>query len=320
MIFDTTTALRSTLRRGIGLGVGLIALAIVLTGCDTNVGGNPNPETPSVTDYATEVAALSSLGNAIQQAGLADQLDGSGPFTVFAPTNDAFSAIETQELMLPRNSALLEEVLTYHVVPQDITTDDISNGMTVETLEGDELTFRVFEDSITVNSARITNPDANASNGTVHVVNGVLLGAVDAVSRAALMPRFSILRRLIDEAGLVSTLRGAGPNTTAGLTVFAPTNAAFLAALDADDSGRIEDDEVPAESTLQSILQYHVLDDEFFAADVPMTATDVPTLEGSNVTVQRSSGSVTVNGANVVAADVAVENGVIHGIDTVLMP
>lgn len=320
MIFDTIATLRSTLRRGIGLGVGLIALAIVLAGCDTNVGSTPNPETPSITDYATEVAALSALGDALQQAGLADQLDGDGSFTVFAPTNDAFGAIEAQELMLPRNEALLEEVLTYHVVPQDITTENISNGMTVETLEGDELTFRVFEDSIKVNGARITNPDANASNGTVHVVNGVLLETTDAVDRAALAPQFSILRRLIDEAGLAEALRGAGPNATAGLTVFAPTNAAFLAALDADGSGRVEDDEVPDESTLQSILQYHVLDDEFFAADVPTSATDVPTLEGSTVTVQRSSGSVTVNGANVVAADVAVENGVIHGIDTVLMP
>lgn len=320
MITDTLSALRAALRRGLGLGVSCLALALVLVGCDTDVGSNVQPDTPSIADYATEVAALSTLGDALEQAGLVGTLDGGGPFTVFAPTNDAFSAIEAGELTLPRNEALLEEVLTYHVVEGDITTADISNGTTVETLEGDELTFRVFEDSITVNGARITNPDANASNGTVHVIDGVLLETTDAVDRAALAPQFSILRRLIDEADLDDALRGPGPDAAAGLTVFAPTNAALLAALDADDNGQVGDDEVPAESTLQSILQYHVLDDEFFAADVPMAATAVPTLEGSDVTVQRSDGSVTVNGANVVAANIGVENGVIHGIDAVLMP
>lgn len=107
--------------------------------------------------------------------------------------------------------------------------------------------------------------------------------------------------------------------------MFAPTNDALLAALDADDSGRIEDDELP--SNLADILQHHVLDSVFFAGDVPTTPTEVQTLEGSDITVVRDgeSGAVTINPgdsdeASVAAADVRVENGVVHGIDAVLLP
>ena len=102
--------------------------------------------------------------------------------------------------------------------------------------------------------------------------------------------------------------------------MFAPTNDAFLAALDNNDNGQIDDDEIP--SSAAEILQYHVLDDVFFATDVPTSETNLPTLEGSELTVVRSGSDVAINpgaeNASVVAPDVAVENGVIHGIDTVL--
>jgi uncharacterized surface protein with fasciclin (FAS1) repeats len=117
-------------------------------------------------------------------------------------------------------------------------------------------------------------------------------------------------------------LSGAGPDGEDGITVFAPTNEAFLAALDANDNGTIDDGEIP--SNAGDILQYHVLDDIFFAADVPTMETALPTLEGSDVTVVRSGSDVTINpdadDASVVAPDVEASNGVIHGIDTVLIP
>ncbi len=91
-----------------------------------------------------------------------------------------------------------------------------------------------------------------------------------------------------------------------------------MAALDSDDSGEVESDEIP--SNADEILQYHVLDSVFLAGDVPTSATDIPTLEGTDVTVQRSNGTVTVNGNEVSVPNVEVDNGVIHSIDTVLMP
>ena len=312
------------------LGAGLLALAFVAVGCDSEDLGDASPQAPSITDITGEIDALSTLDGALDQAGLKDDLSGSGPFTVFMPLNSAFDQIETRELTLPRNEALLTEVLTYHVIPQEIKFRE-SGGLgagttqTFQTLEGDSVTVSVTEGAITVNGVAVSNADVDASNGVAHVVDGVLLETTDAVDRAALAPQFSILRRLIDEAGLESPLRGSGPDDSEGLTVFAPTNDALLAALDGDDSGRIEDDELP--SNLADILQHHVLDSVFFASDVPTTETDVQTLEGSDVTVVRDgeSGAVTINPgasdeASVAAPNVRVENGVIHGINAVLFP
>lgn len=318
--------------RAVPVLAGALVLALVLAGCDALTDddlGDSNPQTPSIVDYVVEVDALSVLEQAATRAGLVEALGGDG-LTLFAPTDAAFNAIDTSDLLADGNADLLEEVLTYHVVPEVVNIREgdgrIPRGesRTYQTLEGQDLTVSVAEDGrITVNGVLVSNNDANASNGVVHVVDGVLLETVDAVDRAELAPRFRILRRLVERAGLSNLLRGPGPDAGEGLTVFAPTNEAFLDALDGNDNGRIDDGEVP--STLSDILAYHVLDSVFFAGDVPTTATDVETLEGSTVAVQRSTADdgsvvVTVNGNPVAVPNVAVENGVIHGIGAVLLP
>lgn len=300
------------LRRGLGAGVALLALAMIMAGCDTNVGGNPDPETPSITDYATEVSALSTLGAALQEAELASTLDGGGPFTVFAPTNDAFAP----PIALDSNPAVLRKVLRHHVVSGEITSDQLTDGQTVQPLDGNALTISVG-DAVMVNRVTVTNPNAEASNGIVHVVDGLL---IDAVDRATLTPRFSLFAELVGEANLASALRTAGPND--GRTIFAPTNAAILGALDANDNDRLDDSEIPANAA--DILRYHVVNNAYRAADVPTSETALTTLEGSDVTVVRDGDAVTINpndeGASVTTPDVVVDNGVIHGIDTVLLP
>ena len=314
MSFDTIAAYFSTLRRWIGLSLGLLALALVSTGCDTNVGSNAQPQPPSITDYATELRALSTLGEALQEADLASTLDGEGPYTVFAPTNDAFAP----PIELKANPAVLRKVLRHHVVSGRVTSDQLSDGQTVWPLAGNSLTIGVGA-NVTVNRATVTNPDANASNGVVHVVDGLL---VDAFDRAILTPRFSLFAELVGTANLESAIRAAGPDD--GRTIFAPTNAALLEALDANENDRIDDSEIPANAA--DILSYHVLNSVFLADDVPTSETSVQTLEGSAVTVVRNgeSGAVTINssdeGASVTTPDVVVDNGVIHGIDTVLLP
>lgn len=313
------TALATTPRRWITLGIGVLVLFLVGTGCDAFTDddlGDADPQTPSVAEIVTEVRALSTLEEGATKANIIDDLETDG-ITLFAPLNGAFDPIDTNTLLSGQNQGLLKEVLTYHVVPREIAAEDISDGMTVETLEGDSLTFSTA-DGVSVNGASVTNADVSASNGVVHVIDGVLIETVDAVDRTDLTPQFSVLRKLIGEAGLTSTLRGPGPDASEGLTVFAPTDEALLGALDENGNGAIDDEEIP--DNIGSILQYHVLDNVFFASDVPSSATDVETLEGSDVTVQSSDGTVTVNGNEVTVPDVEVENGVVHGIDAVLMP
>ncbi len=251
---------------------------------------------------------MSALEGAVAEAGLVETLDTGGPFTVFAPTNDAISPAIDPSL----NRQVVGKVVRHHVVNGEVTSDQLSDGQTVSPRAGDDLTIGVGE-NVTVNRATVTNPDANAQNGVVHVVDELL---ADAVDRATLTPRFTLFARLVKEADLAGALRGPGAND--GRTIFAPTNEALLAALDNDDSGEVESDEIP--SNANEILQYHVLDSVFLAGDVPTSATDVPTLEGTDVTVQRSNGTVTVNGNEVSVPNVEVDNGVIHGIDAVLTP
>jgi uncharacterized surface protein with fasciclin (FAS1) repeats len=305
---------------GLTFLLGLATLGLVLTGCDDESGVTQPPE-PNIVEVAQTQDNLSTLVSALDAAGLADDLQGDGPFTVFAPANAAFDAIDADELT--GDQELLQEVLQYHVIAgQEITAGEISDGQTVETLEGESLTFGVENGTVTVNGATVTSANVQASNGVIHIVDGVLLETVTAVDRVVLTPEFSILQELVVDAGLASALSGPGPDGEDGLTIFGPTDDAFLAALDADGSGAVEDDEVP--SNAGAILQYHVLDDVFAASDVPTTETDLPTLEGSDVTVVRSGSDVTVNpgdeNASVVDADIDVSNGVIHAIDAVLTP
>jgi uncharacterized surface protein with fasciclin (FAS1) repeats len=318
------------LRRTLTLGAVLLLVAAVVTGCDDEDLGDANAVQPSLGEITSEVQALSTLNSALQQAGLAETLQNdAGPFTVFMPVNGAFESIETNELLLDRNEALLTEVLSYHVVPQRIKFREGSGALgagttqTFETLEGDSLTVRVTDSEILVNGTTVSNADVDATNGVAHVTEGVLLETTDAVDRAALAPQFSTLRRLIEEAGVGSTLRGMGPDASDGITVFAPTNEAFLAALDANDNGRVDDDELP--SNLSDVLAHHVVDGVYFAEDVPTgSAATLSPLAGPDLTAERSDDGVTVSSpgetGSVVAADVRVENGVIHGIDTVLLP
>lgn len=305
----------TSVRRWGRFGIGLLALALVVTGCDAFIDqdlDDSTPQSPTVAGYVQEVPALNSLEGAVAEAGLVGTLDSGGPFTVFAPTNDAFSPAIDPSL----NQQVVEKVVRHHVVDGDVTSDQLSDGQTVTPLAGDDLTIGVG-DGVTVNRASVTNADANATNGVVHVVDGLL---ADAVDRATLTPRFTIFARLVKEADLADPLRDPGSND--GRTIFAPTNQALLETLDDDDSGEVESDEIPSDAG--DILQHHVLDSVFLAADVPESETDVTTLEGSDVTVVRSGDAVTVNpggeDASVTVPNVEVDNGVIHGIDTVLTP
>ena len=278
-------------------------------------------------DRTVLTSALSTTQAAIEAAGLDganSPLRGDGPLTIFAPLNSGFDGLEVDELAGRPN--LTGRILQYHAISgRRIEAADLSNGETPQTLEGGTITVEgvgVDTAAVTLNGVPVSVTDIQTENAVIHLIDGVLLQRINAVERASITANFSVLQELVGEAGLASALSGPGPDGEDGLTVFAPTNDALLAALDANGNGEIGVGELPSDSELQSLLEYHVLDDVFFASDVPMMETALPTLEGSDVTVVRDGNAVTLNpnaeASGVVAPNVEVSNGVIHGIDTVL--
>ncbi len=139
-------------------------------------------ETPAapatVVDIAVGSADHSTLVAAVTAAGLGETLSGAGPFTVFAPTNAAFSALPAgtlDDLLKPENKEKLASILTYHVVAGKVMSTDLTDGMKATTVNGQEITIGVKEGKVTVNGANVTTADLGAGNGVVHVIDAVIL-------------------------------------------------------------------------------------------------------------------------------------------------
>jgi len=176
--------------------IALLAVVPVLglaAGCGDDDEPAANSETPAATasPAATAEAAaqdivslaqatpdLSTLVDAVTAAELAETLQGDGPYTVFAPTNEAFAAVGEDtltQLLRPANQDQLTEILTYHVVPDEAMAADLQDGQTLTTVQGEQLEVNVNGDTVTVGGATVTQPDVDASNGVVHVIDTVLM-------------------------------------------------------------------------------------------------------------------------------------------------
>ncbi|MBI1296100.1 SH3 domain-containing protein [bacterium] len=142
---------------------------------------------------ASAISDFSTLVTAVDVAGLVEVLSGDGPFTVFAPTNDAFNALPAGALdaLLTDPQGALSQVLLFHVVSGRVNAADISDGLTVETAQGEELVFAVDGDSVTVNGVNITLTDVEASNGVIHVIDAVLVPDAVDISAAIAAPATS---------------------------------------------------------------------------------------------------------------------------------
>lgn len=137
------------------------------------------PMEPSmdIVALAADTESLSTLVSAVQAAGLVETLQGEGPFTVFAPTNEAFAALPEgtlENLLKPENKDQLTAILTYHVVPGKVMSTDLSDGMTAATVNGAEVTISTTNGA-QVNDANVVSADVEASNGVVHVIDAVIL-------------------------------------------------------------------------------------------------------------------------------------------------
>ena len=273
--------------------------------------------TPAV-DIAMTASATtihSSLVAALTQANLVTALQADGPFTVFAPTDEAFAAagIDLSTFDTDEENATLADILTYHVYSGSVASSAVTDGLTVTMLNGDEASFTVTDGVVMVGDATVTLADVPASNGVIHVIDKVLMPPVDPSdipTTAASTGIHASLVAALTQANLVTALQADGP-----FTVFAPTDEAFAAA-GIDLSTFDTDDEIAA---LADILTYHV-----YAGSVASSAvTDgltVTMLNGDEATFTVADGTVMIGEATVTMADVATSNGIIHVIDKVLMP
>ena len=133
-----------------------------------------------IVDTAVSAGSFNTLVAAVQAAGLVDTLKGDGPFTVFAPTDDAFAALPegtVESLLLPENKDLLISILTYHVVAGKVMSTDLSDGMMAATVEGSEISVDL-SDGVKIDNANVVSADIEASNGVIHVIDAVILPPV----------------------------------------------------------------------------------------------------------------------------------------------
>ncbi|WP_078551485.1 fasciclin domain-containing protein [Bacillus alkalicellulosilyticus] len=284
------------------------------------MGALANEGEADIVDTAIAADDFNTLVAAVQAADLVDALKGEGPFTVFAPTDEAFATllndlgVTAEELL---QSEDLANILLYHVVEGKVMSSDLSDGMEATTLNGETVTISL--DPVRVNESNVVAADIEASNGVIHVIDAVLLpqgeeeaeepAQADIVDTAVSAGMFNTLVAAVQAADLVDALKGEGP-----FTVFAPTDEAFAALL--EELG-LTAEELLESDDLASILLYHVVEGKVMSSDLS-DGMEATTLNGETVTI--SLDPVRVNDANVVTADIEASNGVIHVIDAVLLP
>lgn len=324
----------------------LLALALVVGLLPTAAFAQDKPA--DIVDTAVAAGNFSTLVAAVQAAGLVDTLKGDGPFTVFAPTDEAFAKLPagTVDALLADPEGALKQILLYHVVPGKVLSSDLSDGLEAPTAQGENVKFTLADGKALVNDANIIAADIEASNGVIHVIDSVILPpslaaantettpeaaaaaaaeataeatpeataeaapASDIVDTAVAAGSFKTLVAAVQAAGLVDALKGEGP-----FTVFAPTDEAFAKL----PAGTVDALLADPKGDLTQILLYHVLPGKVLAADVK-DGLEATTLQGKPVKFSIKDGKPYINDAQIVTTDIPTSNGVIHVIDSVILP
>ena len=268
-----------------------------------------------VVETAVASKSFQTLVAALRAANLVDALKAEGPFTVFAPTDDAFAKLPggtIARLLEPENRDRLRAILTFHVVPGRLEAADLLASRSPTSLNGAPLPVSLRNGRIGIRQASLVKTDIPCANGIIHVIDAVLLpiedGVLDIARRAG---TFRTLLAAIEAAGLQDTLTGKGP-----FTVLAPTDEAFTKL----PEGTIPELLKPANRTkLTAVLARHVVRGRITAAQA-LRAGSVKTIPGDAVQVALRDGVLLVGEATLVRADLAARNGVIHVIDRVLLP
>lgn len=259
--------------------------------------------------------SFTTLVAALKAADLVEAMQGEGPFTVFAPTNEAFADLpegQLEMLLEPKNKPLLQAILTYHVAPGTFMAKDVVKMKFAPTLNGQRVDFMVTDGGVTVDEASIVTTDIRCSNGVIHVIDSILVPSTsDIVATAVEAGSFRTLAAALQAAQLVEALQGKGP-----FTVFAPTDEAFAKL----PKGTVESLLKPENrEQLAAILKFHVVSGRVYS-DAVASGGAIETLQGGRLEARTDEKGVFVNGAKVVKPDVETKNGVIHVVDTVLIP
>jgi len=286
-------------------------------------GDKPNePATANIVKTAAAAGKFKTLLSLLIAADLDEALKGNGPFTVFAPTDEAFAKLPkgtVETLLKPEGKEALAAILSYHVVPkkdgfayENATADSIYE---FKTLNGAKLAIRKTDGGFKVNESNIAVRNIACSNGSVQVIDAVLLppaakaNTIPAVAEKA--GNFKTLLAAVTAAELAEVLSGDGP-----FTVFAPTDEAFAKL----PKGTLEKLLKPENrKQLVSILKLHVVAGKFTAKNLAK-ADSAKSLLGEKVAIDIADGRLTIGGAKAIATDVKADNGIIHAIDRVLMP
>lgn len=298
------------------LAVGVATLATAQTQTQTQTKpAAAAASTKNIVETAVGAGSFKTLVAAVQAAGLAETLSG-GTFTVFAPTDEAFAKLPagTLEMLLkPENKAKLASILTYHVVPGKVMAADVVKLTNAGTVQGQRVDIVAKDGTVTVDGAKVVTTDIACTNGVIHVIDTVILpNDKNIVEVAASNGSFNTLVAAVKAAGLVETLSGKGP-----FTVLAPTDAAFAKL----PAGTLENLLKPEnKKALVEILTYHVVPGVAAYSDQVVKMPEIPTVLGSPIKVTVKDGKVMLGNATVAIADVETSNGVIHAIDTVLLP
>lgn len=289
---------------------------LVFVGCSED-DDDPTTEDMTIAEVVADDDRFTTLLSALERVGLTGVLEQDGPYTVFAPTNDAFNGVDVSSL----TDAQLTDILLYHVLGAKVNSFDLQEGQTYTSTAstagfGGSSPSALIEragNNVTINgNIEVIQADVETKNGVIHVINGVMT-PMSVVDIAATNGEFT---QLVDALGnatgdLVGVLSGDGP-----FTVFAPLNSAFqmisgtVAGLSADQ--------------LASVLTYHVVGGNVAKDDLGATQT-VATVQGENITITRSGNQVTVtdargNAAEVLLADVQGTNGIVHVLNMVILP
>jgi len=321
------------------LGTAIVICAAALAAATSISAATPAATTAmgqkNIVQTAVAAGKFKTLVALVKKAGLAGTLSAPGNLTVFAPTDQAFANLKKSKPVLynkvATNKKLLQSVLTYHVVgkriPAAAAIAAAKKGLKVKTVQGESIGLSFKSGKIVLNgAARVVTPDVKASNGVVHAIDAVIVPpslsqspapTQSIVQIASGNPEFSTLVSLVQKAGLVEAISARGP-----FTVFAPTNEAFAKLAKAAPATYAAVLADPA--LLAKVLSYHVVAGDIKSAQAIAVAQQngaVKALEGEPISLSLKDGKLTLNGsATVVTADILATNGVIHVIDTVIVP
>lgn len=282
----------------------------------------------NIVDTAIAAKTFFTLVSALEATGLDAVLaDDSKTFTVFAPTDDAFEKLGNETInALLADTETLSDILLYHVLADSAVNAETAvslAGSMVTMANGDDVAIVLSDGRLFINQSEVVVTDVMASNGIIHVIDTVLIpptdmdaeepAALNIVETAVAAGSFNVLAQALTATGLVETLSNADDQ----FTVFAPTDAAFAKLPEGTLEALLADPD-----TLADILLYHVIGGSIVNSTtaISLAGSNVTMANGDDVALSLRDGALFVNESQVTATDVVASNGIIHVIDTVLLP